>query len=230
MKSTSKALMALAVAGTFAAGGAFAGGGKHSGHFGTHEVQTPMSVNESSPWLANERHGAGWTQQSGHAVIGMNEGLHSDGPVGTGSSLSASGSGGFDSSMTGLDYSLSGTSGVEYWLLGDEPRGTSSSLGGSGEGSFDSMSSLGADSFAMGDEYYLVSGPLATFDGEHYILFDSGTSGEDLAYLGTLSEDFWVLSPIYDDMADSSAFTFEGSESDRLTQYSPLGSDEDIAT
>ena len=236
----SRTFMALAVAGTFACGSAFAGGFKHhsSSHFdAAHEVQTPTSVNESAPWLANEMHGAGWSiHDSGSTVIGMQEGLHSDGPIGTSSSISGFGTGGFDSmsssrfdsSVSGLDSSLGGSSGVEYWLWGSDSVGTSSSVGGSGSGGFDSTSSLGADdSFGMTDEYYLVSGPLAEFSGDEYILYESGTSSDDIAYLATLSEDFWVLSPIYEDMADASALD---SGSNHLAQYSPLGSDDDTAT
>lgn len=231
----SKTLTALAVAGAFAAGGAFAGGGLHHGkHHSGVEVQTPMSVNESAPWLANESHGAGWsTHPESSTIVGMHDGLHSD-SIGASSSVGGSGSGGFDSmSSTGFDSSMtsfetSSIGGVEYWLLGDEATGMSSGIGGSGSGGFDSMSSLNVDeSFSTADEYYLVSGPLAEFSGDQYILYESGTSADDIAYLSTLSEDFWILSPIEDEMADAGGFDESGQQ---FSQYSPLGSDEDLST
>jgi hypothetical protein len=238
----SRTFMALAVAGTFACGSAFAGGVHHgaqhsSSHSTSIEVQTPSSVNESAPWLANQPHSAGWATQQPSTAMGMQEGQFSDGPVGTSSSIGGSGSAGFDSmsstgfdsSMSGIGFDVSSLGGVEYWLLGDDSygTGTTSSLSGSGSGGFDSMSSLNSDdSFGM-TEYYLVSGPLAQFDGDEYILFESGASADDIALLGALTEDFYVLTPIYDDMADASSF---GASQDQLSQYSPLSGDEDLAT
>jgi hypothetical protein len=277
----SRTLIALAVAGTFACGSAIAGG-FHSGatHSGmnagsTHEVQTPMSVDESAPWRANEQHTAGWSPSNRSSdVIGMQEGLHSDGPVGMNSGMSsdasASGSGGFDSSasLSGESVALTIT---EYWLVGaddsESATGASSSVAGSGSGGFDSSAGfessmsgdsaiygptfdtsmnssggsdywlLGDSSDSMGPSYSTTAGPhefTLAFDepvtvlhttsageiastlgettpllSEHYlvsslsnpypILLEVGPAREDIALLNTLSGDFYILTPMYDE-------------------------------
>jgi hypothetical protein len=247
----SRTLTALAVAGAFACGGAFAGGMHHAAqHSSTQgrgfEVSTPSSVDESAPWLANQAHSAGWASpDSTHTVIGMQEGLHSD-PIGASSALGGSGSGGYDSmsslgydsSIYGLDYSLNDTGGVDYWLLGDESTfgtGASSSVTGSGYGGLDSMSLNSDESFDMsslsGDElatteYYVVSGPLALFDPSTEELYHAGP--DDLAFLTSPPEGVWVITPIYEEMADASSFSIEPDQ--QLSQYSPLSGDEDLAT
>lgn len=167
----SKALMALAVAGTLTCAGAFAGGG-YVGSHNSVDVQTPLSVNESAPWLT---HSATLPRGSSFDTIGFQEGQFSDGPVGTSSSLSGTGSGGFDSSaaigpshepisdMHMLDSGES-VANVEYWLLGDESSGTgrSSGSGGSGSSGFDSVSTASPDITSMhdaglGDHSYTTS-------------------------------------------------------------------------
>src|SRR5829696_880352 len=82
----SRSLLALAVAGAFACGGAFAGP-----HHNSTEVLTPSSVNESAPWLANQPHSAGWTTHGSHVAMGVQQGQHTDGPVGTSSAASGAG-------------------------------------------------------------------------------------------------------------------------------------------
>ena len=244
--------MALAVAGTFAWGGALAGGMHHGAKHGSMqsssvEAITPSSPNESAPWLANTRHGAGWESSgSTSTVVGMDHSLGIDSYVGASSSSSAFGSGGFDSmssSSLGLDTSLGDTAYVEYWLMGDESSGTgtSSSAGGSGYGGFDSMSyspdsmsfsdqgfdgSLAAD-YSAGSEQYLVWGPLVEADADDLILVQADAEiAADLTQ-AALSEGFTVLTPIYDEMADASAFGDSGFE---VSQYSPLTGEEDLAT
>jgi hypothetical protein len=212
----SKTLMALAVAGTFACGGALAGGFHHGGaHTSTqgspYEVQTPASVDESAPWLANLPHTAGWSSDNASAsVIGMQEGLHSDGPVGMSSSLGGTGSGGYDStsSIEGEPVALTIT---EYWLVGADDNestagtGASSSFGGSGSGGFDSSaasfdssmsgdpsiygpsfdtsmnSSGGIDYWLFGDESY-GAGASSSFGGAGSGGFDSAMSDGDSSY------------------------------------------------
>jgi hypothetical protein len=170
-----------------------------------YEVQTPMSVDESAPWLANQQHTAGWTSNSRSSdVIGMQEGLHSDGPVGASSDMSASGSGGYDSSagLTGEPVALTIT---EYWLIGADDNestagtGASSSFGGSGSGGFDSsaafdssmsgdssiygssfdtsMNSGGVDYWLFGDESY-GTGASSSFGGSGSGGFDSASSSD----------------------------------------------------
>jgi hypothetical protein len=248
----SRTLMALAVAGIFACGGAFAGGMHHGAQHGmqssTAEAITPSSVNESAPWLANAPHSAGWTgNASTSTVVGMDDSFRSDSYVGASSSSGGSGYGGFDSmsssslgydsSIYGLDTSLGDTAYVEYWLLGDESygTGTSSSASGSGYGGFDSMSfsdqgfdsSLAVDD-SSGTEQYLVWGPLTQADADDLILVEADSSiAADLTQ-AALDEGFTVLTPIYDEMADASAFSSDSSF--EISQYSPLSGDEDLAT
>jgi hypothetical protein len=217
------------------------------------EAITPSSPNESAPWLANTPHSAGWTSTgSTRTVLGMDDSLVVDSYVGASSSIGASGSGGFDSmssgslgydsSIYGLDTSLGDTAYVEYWLLGDESPGTGTSSGtsGSGYGGFDSMS-YSDDSMSFSDqsfeslaaedsgstEQYLVWGPLVQADASDLILVEADPEiAADLTQ-AALSEGFTVLTPIYDEMADASAFGDSGFE---VSQYSPLSGDEDLAT
>jgi hypothetical protein len=273
----SRTLIALAVAGSFACGSAIAGGFHHGSTRGMnagspHEVQTPMSVDESAPWRANEQHTAGWSSSNRPSdVIGMQEGLHSDGPVGASSDMSASGSGGFDSSasLSGEPVALTIT---EYWLVGaddsESATGASSSFAGSGSGGFDSAAafdssmtgdsaivgptfdtsmnssggidywlfgdssdSMGSPYRAMGassDEFTLALdepvtvlhttsaeeiastlGETTPLLSEHYlvsslsdpypIVLEVGPAREDIALLNTLSGDFYILTPMYDE-------------------------------
>jgi len=208
----SRTLMALAVASTFACAGAFAGSGHHGTHMSSqssYEVQTPSSVNESAPWLTN--HATLSDGRSADTTIGFQEGQFSDGPVGTSSSMSGSGNGGYDSttptrspddlsmsSMQTIDNGDSVTF-VEYWLLDAEPSGTgmSSSAGGSGSGSFNSgmgpdMTSL--DEGVSGDYSYSTAwaDPLA------YV--STGTADDVISMVGEetplLSEHYLVYGPI----------------------------------
>jgi hypothetical protein len=249
----SKTLMALAIAGTFACGGAFAGGMHHM-KSSSAEAITPSAVNESAPWLANKPHSDGWSgNASTSTVVGLDENLNTVSHVGASSDIGGSGYGGFDSmsssslgydgSIYGLDTSLGDTAYVEYWLLGspDFGRGTSSSLGGSGYGGFDSMSysddsmsfsdqsfdqSLAADDSSL-TEQYLVWGPLTQADADDLILVEADPSFAADLTQAALDEGFTVLTPIYDEIADASAFS---DSSYQVSQYSPLSGDEDLAT
>jgi hypothetical protein len=124
----SKTLLTIAVAGAFACSA-----GAHAGsNWNGHEVQTPSSVNESAPWLANESHAPGaastLTFASTHADRSAMEV-----PIATGasSSTSAAGLGAFSSNDTAH---------TEYWLLGSEGSdiGASSGFSGGGSVAFDS--------------------------------------------------------------------------------------------
>ena len=241
MKSST--LMALAVAGTFAAGGAFAGGMHHgTKHGSSFEVATPSSVNESAPWLASQPHSSGWSSHdSSSTVAGMQDSLHSDAAIGASADLGGSGHGGFDStslsgfdsSLSGLDYSLSG---VDYWLWGADIEGTgaSSGAGGSGSGGFDSMSSFSDSSFdvslsaddSSGGEQYLVWGPLSEIGSGDLSLVEADSESYSPVTLSALSEGYTLLTPIYDEMADASSV----GDAYQVSQYSPLSGGEDIAT
>jgi hypothetical protein len=199
----SRTLIALAVAGTFACGSAIAGGFHHGSTHSSmnagspHEVQTPMSVDESAPWRANEQHTAGWSSSSGSSdVIGMQEGLHSDGPVGVSSGMSASGSGGFDSSasLSGEPVALTIT---EYWLVGaddsESATGASSSFAGSGSGGFDSSAAFDAsttgDSAIVGPTYDTSMNSSGAID---YSLFGDSSDSMSSPYsaMGASSDEF----------------------------------------
>jgi hypothetical protein len=210
----SRTLIALAVAGTFSCGGAIAGGFHHGAAdtgmnaASTHEVQTPMSVDESAPWLANQQHSAGWSSNARPSdAIGMQQGLHSDGPVGASPATGASGSGGYESSssLSGEPVALTIT---EYWLIGADDNestagtGASSSFGGAGSGGFDSSAAFdssmsgdasiygpsfdtsmnsGVDYWLLGDEFY-GTGASAGAGGSGSGGFDSTMSSTDSSY------------------------------------------------
>jgi hypothetical protein len=55
----SRSMLGLAVAAALACSTAAAGGIHH-----TTETLTPSAVNEGAPWLAHEAHGSGWTSSS----------------------------------------------------------------------------------------------------------------------------------------------------------------------
>jgi hypothetical protein len=48
-------------------------------------------------------------------------------------------------------------------------------------------------------EHYLVYGPLAQFDGQSVIVLELGPASEDIALLDSLSRDFYVLTPVYEE-------------------------------
>ena len=238
----SKTLMALAVAGTFACGGAFAGGGMHGKHGSAHEAITPSSVNESAPWLANLPHSAGWFGNGQTHTASVTQDFHSD--VGASSSVGGSGSLGFDSTsmsssgyeLSGLDYTLGDSGGVDYWLLGSDSFGTgaSSSLGGSGFVGFDSLSSFSSsqsfDSADMSSEadQYIAWGPLSELDAGDLVAIEDEVDSSAPFTIAELPEGYTLLTPIYDEMADASSFGIDSSYT--LSEYSPLGSDEDSST
>lgn len=192
-------------------------------------------------------------------VVGLQQGVYGDESIGASSSMGGSGSGGFDSlsmggtqgydaSIYGLDYSLNDSGGVDYWLLGDESSsatGASSSAGGSGSGGYDSMSSsfeqsssfdqgqsfdqssLGSDELGASD-YYMISGPLSQFNPSTAPVYEA--TADDIELLSSPPEGVWVISPIYDSIVDPVA-ALEGTDtSQQLSQYRPLGSDEDPLT
>jgi hypothetical protein len=156
-----KTLIGMAVASVFASGGAFAGSFNH----GT-EVQTPTSVNESAPWRALEDSGYMTPAVRSH----QDEIIASDSELGTGASLSVSafGTGGFDSSTgaaTGED--------VDYWRMDESSDVGSTTSLGSGSGSF--SSSMSDSAFA--DEVASVT----TYYGDDLaLLLDTGISSEEL--------------------------------------------------
>ena len=166
-----KTLIGMAVAAAFASGGAFAG----SFNPGT-EVQTPTSVNESAPSRTLED--SGYTTRG--ARIHHDEVIASDsalGTLGTGASstMSASGTVGFDSSIGATTDET-----VDYWRM-DESNdvGSTTSLG-TGSVSFSSAMSNGefADELAMSEPMQL--GSVTTYYGDNLALFlDTGISSEE---------------------------------------------------
>ena len=223
MKSRSFVPLAIAVA--FAASsGAMAGGASHRV-----EVSTPSSVSESAPWLAGKPHLAGWSASGSTMALSMSRDLSTPQngfAMGASAGMSGSGSGGFDSFdvAEGKEYWLVGdeSSGT------DSAVGRSSSLGGSGSVGFDSsmssstshnaasnpapageivvytpdaemiLSSLGEESPLL-SEHYLVMQPLSSFDGSSFVVLAIGPTSEDLALLDSLRQDFFVLTPVYDE-------------------------------
>jgi hypothetical protein len=158
-----KTLIGMAVASAFASSGALAGSFNH----GT-EVQTPISVNESAPWLALEESGHAANSGTMPEIGTMHEPVAlADVEVGTGASASESATGtfGFDSSATELS-----NENVEYWRIDQTSDIGSTETFASGSGEFSSFSSSTSlsDELAF-DEVYIVPAPLASFDGtNHY--------------------------------------------------------------
>ena len=219
----SKTILAVAVAGTFAwSTGVLAGGLHHS----SAEVLTPSSVSESAPWLAGQPHSAGWSSPESTIVSSAADERFGSFSLGAGASSDRGGSGsvGYDTSS-----SLGGDSTVaivEYWLIGTEPAytGASGSVSGFGSGGFtEQYSSVsGPESFgysersigsmdAMSDgsmlisEVYVVLAPLTAFDGSDYWTMEVTPTEESLDQLASIT-DFYVLTPIYEEIADTSFF------------------------
>src|SRR5688572_9306242 len=110
----SRTLLSMAVAGAFVCSSAFAGGAHHS----SHEVLTPMSVNESAPWLAAEPHTAGWSAPEATLTASMDQEQFGDSSsIGANSSASGAGSVGYDStSSMESDPTIASGETVKYWL------------------------------------------------------------------------------------------------------------------
>jgi hypothetical protein len=199
----------MAVASAFASSGALAGSFNH----GT-EVQTPISVNESAPWLALEE--SGFVANSGtlpeigtmHEPVAL-----ADVEVGTGASASegAMGTVGFDSSTTGLS-----NENAEYWRIDQTSDAGSTQTFASGSGGFDSFSSSTpvSDELAF-EEVYIVPAPLASFDGTNYSWTIDTSNPDSIEHLTSIT-DYYVLTPIasdsveigmHDQFADASDFS-----------------------
>ena len=215
----SRTLLAMGVAGAFACstGGAFAGGGMHH----SAEVQTPASVSESAPWLTGESLASSSSMERAH--FSSSESPGASGYTG------ASGSAGYDSTA-----SRGGRlSDVDYWLLGADTyaTGSSGSMAAAGSVPFDSLrsgggsydssgmtSSLGASGSTGFDsalssadaarnyavtEVYLVPAPLAAFDGDNYWTMEVTPTEESIDRLASVT-DFYIVTPIYEAMVDTS--------------------------
>lgn len=131
-----KTLIGMAVASALASGGALAGSFNH----GT-EVQTPMSVNESAPWLALEESGYTMPSRIDPKAVAI-----SDSAFGTGASSTESASGviGFDSSV-----GPTGSETVDYWRMDESSDTGSTTSFGSGGGSFTSSTTYYGDNLAL---------------------------------------------------------------------------------
>ena len=212
-----KTLLAMAVAGSFAwSAGAFAGGV----HYST-EVETPIQVSESAPWLAADRFSPAGSESDMIASVESTPSTDADFAIGSSSHASGSGSVGFDSTHA----SSSGGS-TDYWMMGSEAEGTGATAStASGSVSFDStMSSSGThdafstssasssasdESLAAGDlsedgvlvtEVYIVPAPLASFDHDSYWTMEVTPDEESIDRLAGIT-DYYVIMPIYDDAA-----------------------------
>jgi hypothetical protein len=212
-----RSLIAAAVAGSFAwSASAFAGGVHHST-----EVQTPMQVSESAPWLAADQF---LSAEFGPRMTGSIEHAQSSDAefaIGSSSHVAGSGSVAFDST-----HASSNAGSSAYWMMGAETEGTgampstaSGSVGfdstmSSGQShdafSTSSASSVGADeSVAASDpsedgvlvsEVYIVPAPLASFNGESYWTMEVMPDEESIDRLASVT-DYYVITPIYDDAA-----------------------------
>jgi hypothetical protein len=191
-----KTLIGMAVASAFASSGALAGSFNH----GT-EVQTPISVNESAPWLALEE--SGFVANSGtlpeigtmHEPVAL-----ADVEVGTGASATegAMGTVGFDSSTTELS-----NENAEYWRIDQTSDVGSTQTFASGSGGFDSLSSstpVSDDELAF-EEVYIVPAPLASFDGTNYAWTIDTSDPDSIEHLTSIT-DYYVLTPIASDSVD----------------------------
>jgi len=200
-----KSILALAVAGALACGSAIAGPGHH--HSAT-DVSTPMSVDESAPWRANQAHSSGWaTSHDTHMAMGVQEGQFTDGPVGTSSFDSGHGSVGYDSTALSEDAPVLLV--TEYWLLGTDNGTVNESTVGTGASSSESgYGSVGFDSSTQGSDtstYYFEP------DTSIYYLEPMSALGADDPYASPSFVSFLDSEPlavIYTPSADEMASAF----------------------
>ena len=133
-------------------------------------------------------------------LIGADEPTGSSAAIGSTSSVGGSGSGGFDSSLNG------GSSGDLSYHTFSDTSFEQSSFDASGsseivvytpaaESIYESM----GDQTPLLSEHYLVTGPLSSFDGSSVLVLAIGPTSEDIALLDSLKQDFFVLTPSYDE-------------------------------
>jgi len=124
--------------------------------------------------------------------------LLGDEPSGTGvsSSSGGAGGGGFDSTHMSPDITSMNDSGISY---SSSPQAWGDPLAFVSSSSAEDIARNIGEASPLVTEHYLVYGPLASFDGQSVIMLELGPSSEDVALLDSLSNDFYVLTPVTDE-------------------------------
>jgi hypothetical protein len=160
------------------------------------------------------------TIDSGDSVTIVEYWLLDADPTATGmsSSAGAAGSVGFDSSMSDEtndfmsmpvdSMSLNDSDTLDLTALGDSSfdeyayGSTESSLEPLAvvyTASAEQIAETIGEATPLLSEHYLVRGPLSQADSQSVIVLEIGPAPQDIALLDSLSRDFWVLTPAYDE-------------------------------
>ncbi|HEV7391353.1 MAG TPA: hypothetical protein VGO08_06900, partial [Burkholderiales bacterium] len=195
MKSKSKTLMTLAVAGALAwSTGALANGMHHST-----EVQTPASVSESAPWLTGQPHIAGASSTGTMSRSSPERVSDASSSTGASSDMSGSGSGAYDSAMSSGndDATVARVEFVDYWLLGDGSADMSaeSIVSDAGSIGYDASPDSSGMSYAVSGDQSLGTGTTSDAGGSGSVAYDSSMSGTSDEYASTSDADIVAFTP-----------------------------------
>jgi hypothetical protein len=202
MKSKSKTLMTLAVAGALA----WSTGALANGMHQSTEVQTPASVSESAPWLTGQPHLAGWSSNGTMSRSSPERFSDASSSTGASSDMSGSGSGAYDSSSGNGDATVARVEVVEYWLLGDgsADMGAESIVSDAGSIGYDSTNSSRM-SYSLSADRSLGTGTTSSAGGTGSVAFDSSMSGASDPYASASDANIILFTPAALAIADSGA-------------------------
>ena len=195
MKSKSKTLMTLAVAGALA----WSTGALANGMHQSTEVQTPASVSESAPWLTGQPHLAGWSSNGTMSRSSPERFSDASSSTGASSDMSGSGSGAYDSAMSSGngDATVARVEFVDYWLLGDGSADMSAESIVSDAGSirYDASPDSSGMSYALSGDQSLGTGTTSSAGGSGSVAYDSSMSGTSDEYASISDADIVVFTP-----------------------------------
>ncbi|MGZ5178287.1 MAG: hypothetical protein ACXWCW_29540 [Burkholderiales bacterium] len=193
MRSKSKTLMTLAVAGTLAwTTGAMANDIHHST-----EIQTPASVSESAPWLTGQQHLAGWNSHGTMARSAQQQFSDASASTGASSGMSGYGSCAYDSAMSSGndDAIVARVEFVDYWLLGDASSDMSAESIVSDAGSVGYDASTTGESpmsYSLSGDQSLGTGTTSSAGGSGSVAFDSSMSETSDQYASSPNAEMFV--------------------------------------
>jgi hypothetical protein len=189
MRSKSKTLMTLAVAGTLAwTTGAMANGMHHST-----EIQTPSSVSESAPWLTGQSHLAGWSSRGTMSRNAQQQFSDASPTTGASSGMSGYSSGAYDSAMSSGndDATVARVEFVDYWLLGDasSDMSTESIVSDAGSVGYDAPTASNDVAYSFSGD---GTGTTSSLGGSGSVAFDSSMSETSDQYSSAADTDMLV--------------------------------------